>query len=86
MPVRTQQPRERPSQPPAYEIVLASGNDADPRLRVFAGDADQATVSFHTILARLRRSQERGELRLCELRDERRVILRTPLVEAETSQ
>ena len=56
------------------------------RLRVFAGDADQTTVSFHTMLARLRRSQERGELQLCELRDERRVILRTPLVEAETSQ
>jgi hypothetical protein len=86
MPLRTRQPTQLPSQPPVYEIVLASGNGADPRLRVFAGDADQATVSFHTMLARLRQSQERGELRLCELRDEKRVILRAPLVEAETSQ
>jgi hypothetical protein len=86
MPVMTRKPRQRPSQPFDYEIVLALGNGTGPRPQAFARDADQATVSFHSILERLRRHQQRGELRLCDLRDERRVILRAPLVQDETSQ
>jgi hypothetical protein len=86
MPVMTRQPGQRPPQPPAYEIVLAFGNGTDPRLRVFAEDADRATVSFHSILAGLRRRQQRGELRLCDLRGEGRVILRVPVVDDETSR
>ena len=86
MPVMTRHPMQRPPQPPDYEIVLALGNGTSPRLRVFAEDADRATVSFHIILERLRRGRQRGELRLCDLRDEGRVILRAPLVEDETSQ
>ena len=86
MPVTTRQPMQRPPQPPDYEIALALGNGTSPRLRVFAEDADRATVSFHSILAGLRRRQQRGELRLCDLRDEGRVILRVPVVEDVTSQ
>ncbi len=86
MPVMTRQPGQRLPQPPAYEIFLALGNGTGPRLRVFAEDADWATISFHSILTRLRRRQQRGELRLCDLRDEGRVILRVPVVEDETSR
>jgi hypothetical protein len=86
MPVMTRKPRQRRSRPPDYEIVLALGNGAGPRRQALAKDADQATVAFHSILERLRRHQQRGELRMCDLRDEGRVMLRAPVVEDKTSQ
>jgi hypothetical protein len=86
MPVMTRQPRPTPSQTADYVIVLALGNGSDPRGLALARDADQATVAFHTILSRLRRKRQHGELQLCDLRAEGQVMLRTPLVEGEMWQ
>jgi hypothetical protein len=86
MPVMTRLPRERSSAPPDYKIVLAPGNGAEPRPQAFAKDADQATVIFDTILHRLCRQQQSGELQLCDLRKEGRVILRAPVAEDAASQ